>query len=313
MPIWQNINMRFDIIKIMKGKAYIIVLFAMALMAFVLAYFFLVRDFSLAEENVQFTDYEAGFENVSELDEPSDSSRIILDYPPAPQNFQSIGRQERWAYFWKELTADEKAYYANKKRPVGPVRVGIQVGHWKNNEVPDELLGLKRNGGGAIGGGKIEVDVVLEISSKVKSLLENEGVVVDLLPATIPPDYLADAFVSIHADGSTNTSVSGFKIASPHRDFSGKSVSLMDNIYDTYSKETSLKTDGNITRRMSAYYAFNWRRYEYALSPMTPAVIVETGFLTSSLDRKIIVENQDKSARGIAKGILNFLSDNSLM
>ncbi len=50
-----------------------------------------------------------------------------------------------------------------------------------------------------------EADVVLEIAKKVKTSLEAKGVVVDLLPATIPIDYFADAFISIHADGNNNS------------------------------------------------------------------------------------------------------------
>lgn len=279
--------------------------------AFVGAYYFSTRSSIEAEiKTEQFSNSEAGFEDI--MDE-SISSESQATTSPVSSIIQSLSRSGRWAYYWKEFTLEEKSFYQSKKRTPGPARVGVQVGHWKNSEVPDELSGLKRNGSGATGGGKTEVEIVLQIAQKVKTLLEAKGVVVDLLPATIPVDYSADAFVSIHADGNTNPAVSGFKIASPQRDFSGKSVSLMENLYETYAKETSLQSDSNITRRMSAYYAFNWRRYEHALSPLTPAVIVETGFLTSPTDRKIIVSNQDKSARGIANGILNFLSENSLI
>ena len=33
------------------------------------------------------------------------------------------------------------------KRPDGPLRVGIQAGHWKNNELPDELERIRGNSG----------------------------------------------------------------------------------------------------------------------------------------------------------------------
>src|SRR4051794_5886035 len=35
---------------------------------------------------------------------------------------------------------------------VGPKRVGLQVGHWRNEDVPDELRQLRASGGGATGG-----------------------------------------------------------------------------------------------------------------------------------------------------------------
>jgi hypothetical protein len=60
---------------------------------------------------------------------------------------------------------------------------------------------------------------------------------------------------------------------------------------------------------MTAYYAFNWPRYEHAIHPHTPAAIVETGFLTSAVDRAVIVDSPAVAARGIAAGISAFLAD----
>ncbi len=256
-------------------------------------------------KEMSFSDVEAGFEDttvdesVNPTETPATSTLSIFS--------TLLTRGSRWAYYWKEFSAAEMQDYGSYVRPNGPPHVGIQVGHWKNTEVPEELSGLTKNGGGATGGGKTEVDTMLIIAKKVKTLLEARGVIVDLLPATVPEDYIVDAFVSIHADGSTNSSVSGFKIASPQTDFSGKSVALVDELAETYKTETKLSEDSNITRRMSAYYAFNWRRYQHAVHPLTPSAIIETGFMTSSKDRAIIVSNPDKAAKGIADGIINFL------
>lgn len=188
----------------------------------------------------------------------------------------------------------------------GPLRVGIQAGHARLDEVPEELEGLRRSTG-AYGGGKSEAEVVLKIAEEVKKILEAQGMAVDLLPATVPVDYVADAFVSIHADGNGSPSASGFKISGPRRDFSGRSEALVSALYDSYGAETGLRRDLNITRRMSGYYAFNWRRYDHAVHPMTPAAIVETGFMTSASDRAIIVDQPQRAAKGIADGIIKFL------
>jgi hypothetical protein len=67
--------------------------------------------------------------------------------------------------------------------------------------------------------------------------------------------------------------------------------------------------DPNITRNMRGYYAFNSRRYEHSIHPMTPGAIVETGFITNASDRRIIVNNPKKSAEGIANAILLFLKE----
>ncbi len=257
--------------------------------------------------SISFSDVETEFEDgggvhLTETTFTQDS----ID-PDMQMMLATTSRGARWAYWWKDFSPQEKLRYENVSRPAGPFRVGIQAGHWKNAEVPDELAGLKRSGGGATGGGKSEVDIVLEIAQKVKKSLESRGVVVDLLPATVPVDYFADAFISIHADGNSSPSVSGFKIAAPQKDFSKKSSLLLELINKSYKKETGLGEDRNITRRMSGYYAFNWRRYEHALHPMTPAVIVETGFITSPVDRRIIVDNQSRVVNGIVNGLLEFL------
>ncbi len=187
-----------------------------------------------------------------------------------------------------------------------PLRVGIQAGHSELDNVPAELKGLKKSTG-ASGGGTTEAAAVLKIAKLVKTSLEEKGIVVDLLPATIPVDYVADAFISIHADGNANKTASGFKIAGPGYDFSGKADELVSALYESYGEATGLKTDKNITRRMSGYYAFNWRRYDHAIHPKTPAAIVETGFITSPTDRKIIVSKPEVAAKGITEGIVNFL------
>lgn len=198
--------------------------------------------------------------------------------------------------------------YADWKRPPGPLRVGIQSGHWMTQEAPEEQEGLRDNTG-AQAGGVTEWETNLAIAKEIKSLLEAENIVVDLLPTTIPPEYLADAFISIHADGNADTGVSGYKIAAPRRDRSGQAQRLADLIEASYGTATGMKIDPNITPNMRGYYAFNWRRYEHSIHPMTPAAIVETGFITNASDRKIIAQNPRRSAQGIATAIIAFLKE----
>ena len=57
---------------------------------------------------------------------------------------------------------------------------------------------------------------------------------------------------------------------------------------------------------MQNYYAFNYRRYEHALHPMTIGVILETGFLTSAHDRTVIVEDPERVARAIVEAVRAF-------
>lgn len=195
------------------------------------------------------------------------------------------------------------------KRPEGPIKIALQAGHWKAYEAPDEFPNLKTRTGTS-GGGKAEWQVNLDIAERTKALLEEKGYLVEILPATIPPNYYADIFVSLHADGNLNTNVNGFKIASPRRDQTEKADELAQAIESEYQKTTKLRIDPNITRSMTGYYAFNWRRYEHSLHPMTVASIIETGFLTNPNDRSVIVNNPEKSASGIANGIEKYILEN---
>jgi hypothetical protein len=206
---------------------------------------------------------------------------------------------------WEELKR-------NWRRPAGPPKVALQVGHLDNHQVPEELINLKGNTG-ASAGGYTEREVNKVIAEKLAVLLREEGVEVEILPATVPPDYWADAFIAIHADGNKDTSISGFKIAGPWRDLTGNSDDLVKFLEASYQTATSLEKDPNVTRNMRGYYAFSWWRYDHSIHPMTTAVIVETGFLTNRSDRKLIAEQPHIPAEGLAEGILTYLNSRGLL
>jgi len=191
------------------------------------------------------------------------------------------------------------------QRSAGPIRVGLQIGHLDVDQVPAELDGIRTHTGTS-GGGTTEVAVNRTIAEMTKTLLEQRGMIVDLLPATIPPNYWADVFVAIHADGNLNTRVSGYKVAAPRRDYSGQSAAFASLLEQSYGAATKIDLDPNVSRTMRGYYAFNWRRYEHSIHPMTVAAILETGFLTNASDRRVIVQAPEKSAAGIAGAIVEF-------
>lgn len=126
--------------------------------------------------------------------------------------------------------------------PSGPRRVGIQVGHWQTDAVPSELQRLVGQYGASWGDTQ-EIDVNMAIAQRVAALLRAHSVAVDLLPATIPPGYVADAFLAIHADSDGTGDLSGFKIAhGPARGpFEDRLVSL---IAQHYGADTGLRWDG---------------------------------------------------------------------
>lgn len=197
--------------------------------------------------------------------------------------------------------------YANWKRPEGPVKIGLQAGHWKTDEMPKEQEKIKNRGGGTSGRGLSEWEVVLSITKETKEILEKEGYIVDILPATIPEDYWADAFVSLHADGNLNPAVRGYKVASNQRDRTNNSHLLSDFLSKNYEEITGFPEDPNITRNMTRYYAFNSRRYIHAIHPMTPGVLIETGFMSNFAESTVLINEQEKPAEGIAKGIIEYI------
>jgi hypothetical protein len=188
-----------------------------------------------------------------------------------------------------------------------PPRVGLQVGHLRSNELPEELARL-RTSTGARWGGVTEAELNQLIVDRVKPLLEARGVVVDVLPATVPPAYDADAFLAIHADGSRSAAARGWKLATPWR-ASEASKALLAAVAAAYGPATGMPEDvGGVTFNMRGYYAFNYRRHEHAIRRTTPAIIVETGFMTSAADRAVLFDQPDRVARGIADGVLAYLA-----
>jgi N-acetylmuramoyl-L-alanine amidase len=192
--------------------------------------------------------------------------------------------------------------------PTGPRRVGIQVGHWKTDEAPDELRRLIPQTG-ASWGELTEVDVSLDVAERIAVILNGKGIVVDILPVTVPPGYLADAVVALHADSDGVGQWSGYKMAhsarrGPYED------ALLAAIKDAYGAATGMEYDDtHITNAMKGYYFFNWSRYQHSVSPYTPSVILEMGYLSNGEDRALMLDQPDTLANGIATGILQFLSN----
>lgn len=191
--------------------------------------------------------------------------------------------------------------------PPGPKRVGIQAGHWRNSEVPQELRALI--GSGTSGGGRAEWDLALDLAQRTAAILEGYGVEVDILPATVPPSYRAHAFISIHADGDLSGLLHGFKVARPGFSSIPETDDLLvQALYTQYGAATGLpRDDAHVSLRMLYYYAFNTRRYCHSIALGVPSAIIETGFMTNAADRYFLFTQPEAAAQGIARGVLSFL------
>jgi hypothetical protein len=196
--------------------------------------------------------------------------------------------------------------FGETRAPTAPWRVGVQAGHWRIGELPEELWRLRQNTG-ARRGTLSEAEVNLRIAELVVHDLQAAGIRAELLPATVPPGYRADAFVAVHADDGGRGAERGWKVAPPWR-ASDASRRLRDSIAGAYASWTGMPEDRyGVTFNMRGYYAFSWYRFLHAVAPSTPAAIIETGFISSREDRAVIAEDPERAARGITGGILAYL------
>jgi N-acetylmuramoyl-L-alanine amidase len=191
--------------------------------------------------------------------------------------------------------------------PPGQKRVGLQAGHWLVDEVPPELHGLQA---GAVGGGRQEWQVNLDVAQRTAAILEVDGVQADVMPATVPEHYQANAFLAIHADGDTTGQTRGFKVARPgFSSIPEIDDRFVDAIDQVYGSDTGLpRDDEHISLRMKYYYAFNSRRYCHAVAPGVPQAIIEMAYLTNATDRQYLIGDPDLLAQGIADSIQAFLA-----
>jgi len=229
---------------------------------------------------------------------------FVPEGPPAPVGTPAEEGSQRYARRFRNVYPGPIPTPADWQAPEGPVRIALQAGHWKADEAPDELRGLRDNGARARG--KAEWEVNLEIARRAAAMLEARGYLVDVLPAVVPPGYRAHLFISIHADGSGDPRARGFRVAAPRRDATGRATEIARLLERSYGEATGIRRLPDVTRRMTNYYAFNFRRYEHALHPMTIGVILETGFLTSAADWSVIVDDPDRAARGIVDAVTAF-------
>jgi hypothetical protein len=188
-------------------------------------------------------------------------------------------------------------------------RVGLQAGHWLAAEMPDEMSRLRVQTG-TYGGGWNEWELALDVAERAARRLQNAGVEVDILPATIPPGYRADAFVAIHADGDASGRFSGFKLARASRSIIPETDDrFVEIMTDTYSAATGLPWDNRISRGMLGYYAFASHRFRHAIAAGTPAVILEMGFMTNGHDLNVMLGDRETVAAGVSRGVYRFLEE----
>jgi N-acetylmuramoyl-L-alanine amidase len=173
----------------------------------------------------------------------------------------------------------------------GPLKVGVVAGHWKSDA------------GAVCSDGLQEVTINLDIASRVVAVLQYEGYEAELLPEFSDQleGYMADAFVSIHADSCNIPEASGFKVARVAASaIPEQEDRLVACLIREYGESTGLPVhEHSITYDMTVYHAFS------EIHPETPAAIIELGFMGA--DREMLTENAFEVARGVVRGIVCFL------
>lgn len=188
----------------------------------------------------------------------------------------------------------------------GPIRIGIQPGHWRIDELPDNLARLRTSTGAAYGTLR-ELDLNMAVSRLLVDALNAEGYQAELVPAAIPAGYRADLFVSVHADRADRPDRRGWKLSPPWRP--SRRSSELAEAFSAAFRESGLPQDHNgITANMRGYFGFSWWRYDNVLSPYTPAVLVEMGFMGNAADLARMRDQPEFYAEIMYRGIQLYLA-----
>lgn len=190
----------------------------------------------------------------------------------------------------------------------GPVRIGLQVGHLGAADQPEELASLRTSTGGHWAGVD-EVTVNLAVVEALAERLSSLGFEVDVLTATVPVGYAADALIAVHADANPDTSRRGYKSAHlrPARNALEPLLKLAVD-RSIFSATRLPDDDRNVSGNMLQYYAFNHRRFAHAAAPRTPALLVELGYLSNDDDRAWLLR-PEAFADAIARGLISYLQE----
>lgn len=159
-----------------------------------------------------------------------------------------------------------------------------------------------------------EKDVNLEVSLKLKKLLENEGFKVYLTRdddnyiglydrSTIANELKADAFISVHANAASRSSAEGAMVLYYPNDGRGNKV-FADIMRDALVEGLNTPDKGIIQRP----------KLVVTRETKMPAVLLELGFLTNPREEKLLSQEdyRQKCAEATLKGIIKYF-DSVLM
>jgi N-acetylmuramoyl-L-alanine amidase len=178
-----------------------------------------------------------------------------------------------------------------------------------------------KDGGGThgVGTGIREADLVLDVSLRLRRLLQRAGVRVamtrtrtagtsigNVARAEIANRARARLFLRVHADGHPDASVRGTHVLVP-----ALRRGWTDDVYASSRRAARLLLgevvaalgfpDRGVTERTD-FTGFNWSD--------VPVVLVEMGFMTNPAEDRLLATSayRQRAARGLCRGTLRFLS-----
>jgi N-acetylmuramoyl-L-alanine amidase len=184
---------------------------------------------------------------------------------------------------------------------VREIRIGIVAGH--SGKPQDETF--DEDPGAVCPDGLTELSINTGVARAVVAALQRDNYEVDLLEEFDPRlrNYRADVLVSIHTNDCSNygPAGTGYNAASAasRGTTRGADERLLDCLIHQYGATTGLRRHFGITDDMTFYHTFA------EVSDDTPVAIIELGFMLN--DRRILTEQQDLLAQGVANGIRCFL------
>lgn len=173
---------------------------------------------------------------------------------------------------------------------------------------------------GAIANGIIEKEQTLAVALKTKQLLETEGATVILtinelfqdfrtLPlserANFARQYKADLFVSIHFNSNSYAFVHGTETY-----YNNTVYKDTTNPYPNESKELARSIQEQVAKTAKTKnLGIKENVFHVLRNNSVPSALVEIGFLTNKEEAaRIVTEDfQEQSARGIVKGIIEYV------
>lgn len=160
--------------------------------------------------------------------------------------------------------------------------------------------------------------VTLQVSQKLKEILEKEGYTVimtrtsasqtigNIERAEVGNKNNADLVIRVHADSSANSNIKGASMLVPGQVGYAKSIAQVSRKYGeailkTLIDEVKMEDRGVVTR--SDLTGFNWSK--------VPVVLIEMGFLSNPKEDNLLNSDdyQSKIASGLAKGIDKVFGD----